>query len=68
MKNPYGIEVKEWCASCRYKEMTRALSFRRCTVTGRRVDPHHVCSRWRMSDLLCAMGQPEFTNKLKKEV
>ena len=54
--NPYGIRVKRCCASCAFKDLTRAKSLRRCTKHHRNVRPLDVCNCWLMSKLMESVG------------
>lgn len=49
VKNDYGIKVKECCASCAYKELTRT-SNRHCAKRDRLVKSSDVCEEWKMSE------------------
>ena len=51
MTNKYGIEVKECCASCKYKKLTRT-TMRYCRKHQQNVSPHGFCDQWEMSNLL----------------
>ena len=57
--NPYGIEVRRWCASCRYRELTRAVTQRMCTLRKQIVSPCEVCPRWELSKALQTVGFSE---------
>ena len=56
MKNSHGIEVRECCASCRYKDLTRLINSRFCTEHHKGVKPKHCCERWALSEQLEAAG------------
>ena len=56
IQNEHHITVKVWCASCEYKEMTRASSLRRCRKLNKDVKPHHCCKCWEMSEQLQLAG------------
>ena len=56
MRNIHGIEVKECCASCRYKDLTRLMTARYCTVRNKSVKPKGCCKQWAISDQLEAAG------------
>ena len=56
MKNQYGIEVKECCASCRHKDLTRLLSARFCSLHQKKVKPREGCKQWEMSEQMQAAG------------
>lgn len=54
-KNPYGITIKECCASCKYRLlMSRKRS---CKITKRTVDSGHVCRKWEMAEFLENVGR-----------
>ena len=50
--NPYGVRVRRCCASCSHRDISRAVSSRYCTEHHKDVNPHQMCSLWKMSDLL----------------
>ena len=56
MKNQHGIEVKECCASCRHKDLTRLLLARYCTQHQKKVKPRECCEQWEMSEQMQAAG------------
>lgn len=56
MKNSHGIEVRECCASCRHKDLTRLINSRYCTEHHKGVKPKHCCERWALSEQLEAAG------------
>ena len=56
MRNDYGIEVRECCASCRYKDLTRLMNSRFCTEHHKGVKPKHCCKQWALSEQLEAAG------------
>ena len=49
MKNRYHIEIKECCASCKYKECMNDGT-RVCQKMGLKVQQKFKCKRWEMSD------------------
>ena len=55
-RNEQGIRVKMCCASCAHKDLTRAVSKRYCSITGKCVDPLDVCESWEMSDQMKVAG------------
>ena len=59
-RNAYGIQVKRCCASCQYKDLTRAFSLRRCMKHHKDVEPSGCCKHWVMSGTMksagCSMG------------
>ena len=58
--NSHGIAVRVWCASCHYKDYTRANSLRRCKKLHKDVKPSGCCKHWQMSETMksagCSMG------------
>ena len=56
MKNQHGIEVKECCASCRHKDLTRLISSRFCLQHQKKVKPRECCEQWEMSEQMQAAG------------
>lgn len=65
MKNQYGIEVKERCASCRHKDLTRLISSRFCLKCQKSVKPKSHCQQWEMSEQMEAAGSGR--GKVKKK-
>ena len=57
--NEFGMVVKVFCASCKYKDVTRAYSLRYCNDWHRDVKPCDVCKLWQMSDQLKKAGQSQ---------
>lgn len=57
VKNDYGVKVRQCCASCAHKDLTRAVSKRYCTVYEQYVKPKHVCNCWEMSEQMKAAGK-----------
>lgn len=57
--NPQGIRVKKCCCACRWKALTRAVSLRRCTRTGKDVEPMHTCRYWEMSETMKLAGKSQ---------
>ena len=56
MRNKNGIEVKECCASCAYKDLTRLMTARLCTQHHKSVKPAEWCEQWALSEQLEAAG------------
>ena len=50
-RNAYGVRVKRCCASCMFKDMTRATATRYCTKKEHKVNPRDVCDLWKMDEL-----------------
>ena len=65
MKNQHGIEVKECCASCRHKDLTRLISSRFCLQHLKSVKPREWCEQWAMSEQMEAAGSGR--GKVKKK-
>ena len=57
VNNDYGVKVRQCCASCAHKDLTRAVSKRYCTVYEQYVKPKHVCNCWEMSEQMKAAGK-----------
>ncbi len=56
MKNEHGIEIKECCASCMHKDLTRLMSSRFCLQHHKKVKPRECCEHWAMSEQMEAAG------------
>ena len=56
MRNSHGIEIKECCASCKHKDLTRLLSARFCSLHQKKVKPREGCKQWEMSEQMQAAG------------
>ena len=56
IQNEHHITVKVWCASCEYKDFTRASSMRRCRKLNKDVKPNHCCKCWEMCQSLKKAG------------
>ena len=65
MRNEHGIEIKECCASCRFKDSTRLISSRFCLMHHKRVKPRGHCKEWAMSEQMEAAGSGR--GKVKKK-
>ncbi len=52
VRNRFGIRIKRCCASCAFKDFTRAVTERRCKEHAKNVKPCEVCECWKMSSLL----------------
>ena len=65
MRNEHGIEIKECCASCRFKDSTRLISARFCTQHHKSVKPRECCEQWAMSEQMEAAGSGR--GKVKKK-
>ena len=56
MRNEHGIEIRECCASCRHKDLTRLMSSRFCLLHQKKVKPRGHCKEWTMSEQMEAAG------------
>lgn len=56
VENKFHIEIKQCCASCGHKELTRNLLTRHCTKRNKEVKPCDVCCRWKMNSQLQMAG------------
>ena len=56
MRNSHGIEVKECCASCKFKDLTRLVLARYCAQHQKKVKPRECCEQWEMSEQMQAAG------------
>ena len=56
MRNQHGVEIKECCASCKHKDLTRLLSARFCSLHHKKVKPRECCKQWEMSEQMQAAG------------
>ena len=56
MRNQHGVEIKECCASCKHKDLTRLLSARFCSLHQKKVKPRECCKQWEMSEQMQAAG------------
>ena len=65
MRNSHGIEVKECCASCKFKDLTRLISSRFCLQHHKSVKPRGHCKQWAMSEQMEAAGSGR--GKVKKK-
>jgi len=65
MRNQHGIEIRECCASCRHKDLTRLISSRFCLQRHKSVKPRGHCKEWAMSEQMEAAGSGR--GKVKKK-
>ena len=65
MRNQHGIEIRECCASCKYKDLTRLISSRFCLQHQKKVKPRGHCKQWAMSEPMEAAGSAR--GKVKKK-
>lgn len=66
MRNQYGVEIRECCASCRHKDLTKLTTARFCQLHHKSVKPREWCEQWKMSEQLEAAGSSG--GKVKKKV
>ena len=64
--NAFGIVINKCCASCAFKDLTRAVSQRRCKKTGKSVSPSGYCKQWAMSRQLQMAGRSQGKVKRKE--
>lgn len=55
VRNQFDVRIKKCCASCAFKDLTRAVTERYCTEHAKTVKACEVCKSWRMSSLLQSM-------------
>ena len=65
-KNAFGVVINKCCASCAFKDLTRAVSQRRCKKTGKSVSPSGYCKQWAMSRQLQMAGRSQGQVKRKE--
>ena len=65
MRNQHGIEVRECCASCRHKDLTKLATARFCQLHHKSVKARGWCEQWKMSEQLEAAGSAG--GKIKKQ-
>ena len=65
MRNDHGIEIRECCASCKYKDLTRLMASRFCLQHQKKVKPRECCEQWAMSEQMEAAGSSG--GKIKKK-
>lgn len=56
VRNSHGIRVKQCCASCAHKDLTRSASKRYCSITGKCVNPCEICPSWEMNEQMKIAG------------
>lgn len=56
MRNEHGIEIRECCASCKHKDLTRLMASRFCLQHHKKVKPRECCEQWAMSEQMEAAG------------
>ena len=65
-KNAFGVVINKCCASCTFKDLTRAVSQRRCKKTGKSVSPSGYCKQWARSRQLQMAGRSQGKVKRKE--
>ena len=65
MRNSHGVEIRECCASCKFKDLTRLMSSRFCLQHHKKVKPRECCEQWAMSEQMEAAGSGR--GKVKKK-
>ena len=65
MRNQYGVEIRECCASCRHKDLTKLATARFCQLHQKSVKSREWCEQWMMSEQLEAAGSAG--GKVKKQ-
>lgn len=65
MRNEHGIEIRECCASCKHKDLTRLMASRFCLQHHKKVKPRGHCKEWAMSEQMEAAGSGR--GKVKKK-
>ena len=65
-KNAYGISVRECCASCVHKDLTRAVKMRHCMKSDEDVNPLYDCNQWEMDALMKSAGKTQGLVKNKE--
>ncbi len=66
IRNAHGIAIKKCCASCRYKDLSKAHSTRFCTRRRKDVKAHNLCRHWEMSKQVQMAGWSEGRVKRKE--
>ncbi len=66
IRNKYNIEVKVQCASCAFKEQTKAMSIRLCNFHKKKVCPQNCCDAWKMNHALEQLGAVKGTVKSRE--
>ena len=56
VRNTHGMVVKKCCASCAYKDLSKADVLRFCTQHKKEVKPCGLCSLWAMSKQMQLAG------------
>lgn len=65
-RNAFDVLINKCCASCAYKDLTRAVSARRCTKHGREVQAADLCGHWVMSEQLELAGRSQGSVKRRE--
>ena len=64
--NAFGIVINKCCASCAFKDLTRAVTLRRCMKHGKGVRADEVCADWTISEQLQMAGRSQGRVKRKE--
>lgn len=64
--NRFGLKVKMCCASCQFKDLTRASSKRWCNRQEKNTKPDYLCSLWQMSQQMRTAGMSKGDVKRKE--
>ena len=64
--NRFGIGIKQCCASCAYKDLTRNILSRYCVKREIDIEPCDVCCRWKMNGQLAMAGLAKGKVKCKE--
>ena len=48
VRNPFGIRIKQCCASCQWKQVMNSLTWRKCKRWNKKVKPWQSCKLWQM--------------------
>lgn len=65
-KNAFDVVVNKCCASCAFKDLTRAVTLRRCMKHGKGVRADEVCADWTISEQLQMAGRSQGRVKRKE--
>ena len=52
VRNPFGIRIKQCCASCQWKQVMNSLTWRKCKRWNKKVKPRQCCKLWQMNNCL----------------
>ena len=65
-RNRFGLQVKMCCASCQFKDLTRASSQRWCNNQEKSVKSSSLCGLWQMNQQLKMAGMSKGGVKRKE--